>query len=129
MEGRFDHNVSAVGAQHKVVKLKGRSLQVLARLVADAANVYDVRGKGPVRLLPLVWLQRVLMLLGETQVVYIDGSHAARDVIADAVLAWALLRPGGILIFDGDSAEELRYWHLSLLALADTLFALGRLPV
>ena len=32
---------------------------------------------------------------------YIDGSHAARDVISDAVLAWALLRPGGVLIFDG----------------------------
>lgn len=43
MEGRFDHNVAATGAQHKVVKLKGRSLQVLARLVADAANAYDVR--------------------------------------------------------------------------------------
>lgn len=33
---------------------------------------------------------------------YIDGSHAAKDVIADAVLAWALLRPGGVLIFDGE---------------------------
>lgn len=43
MEGRFDHNVAATGAPHKVVKLKGRSMQVLARLVVDAARVYDVR--------------------------------------------------------------------------------------
>ncbi len=40
-----------------------------------------------------------------SQVIYVDGSHKARDVIADAVLAWALLRPGGILIFDGAPAS------------------------
>ena len=43
VEERFDHNVAATGAQQKVVKLKGRSLQSLARLVADAAKAYDVR--------------------------------------------------------------------------------------
>lgn len=32
--------------------------------------------------------------------IYVDGSHAAQDVMTDAVLAWLLLRPGGILIFD-----------------------------
>jgi predicted O-methyltransferase YrrM len=32
--------------------------------------------------------------------VYIDGSHRAPDVLADAVLAFLLTRPGGILIFD-----------------------------
>jgi predicted O-methyltransferase YrrM len=32
--------------------------------------------------------------------VFIDGSHLAADVITDAVLAWPLLKPGGILIFD-----------------------------
>jgi hypothetical protein len=31
---------------------------------------------------------------------YIDGSHMAADVYADAVLAWSLVEPGGILIFD-----------------------------
>ena len=29
-----------------------------------------------------------------------DGSHHARDVLQDAVLAWGLLRPGGYMIFD-----------------------------
>jgi SAM-dependent methyltransferase len=33
-------------------------------------------------------------------IVYIDGSHAAADVLEDAVLAWRLLKPGGMLIFD-----------------------------
>ena len=32
--------------------------------------------------------------------VYVDGSHHARDVLQDAVLAWGLLRPGGYMIFD-----------------------------
>jgi len=33
-------------------------------------------------------------------IVYIDGSHAAKDVLTDAVLSWELLRTGGIMIFD-----------------------------
>jgi predicted O-methyltransferase YrrM len=33
-------------------------------------------------------------------IVYVDGSHAADDVLADAVQAWAVLKPGGTLIFD-----------------------------
>lgn len=33
-------------------------------------------------------------------IVYIDGSHTADDVLADAVLAWGLLKTGGVMIFD-----------------------------
>lgn len=33
-------------------------------------------------------------------IAYIDGSHTAGDVLADAVLTWDLLRPGGVIIFD-----------------------------
>jgi len=32
--------------------------------------------------------------------IYIDGSHLAPDVLTDACLAWQLLEPGGILVFD-----------------------------
>jgi len=32
--------------------------------------------------------------------VYVDGSHLAGDVLADAVLAWPLLKIGGFLLFD-----------------------------
>jgi predicted O-methyltransferase YrrM len=32
--------------------------------------------------------------------VYIDGSHAAVDVLEDAVLCFRLVKPGGIMIFD-----------------------------
>ncbi|MBN2196505.1 MAG: class I SAM-dependent methyltransferase [Polyangiaceae bacterium] len=33
-------------------------------------------------------------------IIYIDGSHTADDVLADAVLSWRLLKPSGVLIFD-----------------------------
>lgn len=32
--------------------------------------------------------------------IYVDGSHQAPDVLTDAVLSWHLLSPGGIMIFD-----------------------------
>ena len=37
---------------------------------------------------------------GYFDLVYIDGSHQAPDVLADAVLGFQLLRAGGIMIFD-----------------------------
>ena len=37
---------------------------------------------------------------GYFDMVYIDGSHRAPDVLADAVLGFMLLRPGGIMVFD-----------------------------
>ena len=32
--------------------------------------------------------------------IYIDGDHSAEGVLQDAVLAWRLLKPGGIMAFD-----------------------------
>ena len=32
--------------------------------------------------------------------IYIDGDHTAEGVLQDAVLAWRLLKPGGIIAFD-----------------------------
>jgi predicted O-methyltransferase YrrM len=36
----------------------------------------------------------------EFDLIYIDGSHKAKDVITDACLSWYLLKLNGILIFD-----------------------------
>lgn len=33
-------------------------------------------------------------------VLYIDGSHQAHDVLSDAVMGFHLVRPGGLMIFD-----------------------------
>jgi predicted O-methyltransferase YrrM len=32
--------------------------------------------------------------------IYIDGSHTAPDVLADACMAWPLLKPTGLMVFD-----------------------------
>jgi SAM-dependent methyltransferase len=38
--------------------------------------------------------------LGSFDIIYIDGSHHAPDVLEDAILSWRLLKDGGVLIFD-----------------------------
>ena len=34
---------------------------------------------------------------GKFDVAYVDGSHAARDVMSDGVMCWELLRRGGVM--------------------------------
>jgi predicted O-methyltransferase YrrM len=38
--------------------------------------------------------------LNSFDIVYIDGSHKASDVLEDAVISWRLVKPGGLIIFD-----------------------------
>lgn len=71
LEARFDHNIEATGFSDRVMKIKGRSGEVLKRL---RQGHYDI--------------------------VYIDGSHRAADVYMDARLSWELLKKGGVMIFD-----------------------------
>lgn len=68
---RFDFNIQRTGAAHKVVKLQGDSHALLPTLSPAA---YDL--------------------------IYIDGCHFADHVQQDAVHAWKLLKPGGLVIFD-----------------------------
>jgi predicted O-methyltransferase YrrM len=78
VEARFDANVElAIGRAPTPValqKIKQRSAVALAGLIADGEAPFDL--------------------------IYVDGSHAAADVLVDAVLAFQLLRVGGVMIFD-----------------------------
>jgi len=38
--------------------------------------------------------------LNTYDIIYIDGSHVAKDVLEDAILSWRLLKTNGLLIFD-----------------------------
>ncbi|OCB32374.1 hypothetical protein A5675_24590 [Mycobacterium malmoense] len=71
LEARFDHNLSVFAA--RLTKRKGKSIEVLPRLVEEGQQ-YDL--------------------------IYVDGSHFADDVLVDAALAWQLLKEGGVMIFD-----------------------------
>jgi predicted O-methyltransferase YrrM len=68
---RFDHNLRVVGVAARVRALAVRSLDGLPSLRGERFDV-----------------------------VYVDGCHAAPAVLMDAVLAWDLLLPDGVLIFD-----------------------------
>lgn len=64
-------------------------------------NVMPYLEAGKVR----IWPYRsgdILAALGNDafDFVYIDGDHSARQVLEDAVLAWRLLKPGGLMVFD-----------------------------
>jgi len=70
-EARFDRNLGPCAA--RLTKRKGSSLHVLPQLL-DEEQRFDV--------------------------IYVDGSHLADDVLTDGINAWRLLKQGGILIFD-----------------------------
>ncbi|MEE2678508.1 MAG: class I SAM-dependent methyltransferase [Myxococcota bacterium] len=65
------HNLAISGAQDRVTAIEAASQQALRELPVSS---YDI--------------------------IYIDGSHTADDVLADMVLAWPLLKPGGVMILD-----------------------------
>jgi SAM-dependent methyltransferase len=70
-EFRFRSNLDLSGARERVEVIKGSSQVEMRKLPLESFDL-----------------------------IYVDGSHAANDVLADAVLAWSLLEPGGVIIFD-----------------------------
>ena len=70
-EARFDGNLAPYAA--RLTKRKGSSLHVLPQLL-DECERFDV--------------------------IYVDGSHFADDVLTDGINAWRLLKQGGVMIFD-----------------------------
>ena len=70
-ERNFDHNIALAGGEDKIVKLRGRSQQVLPFLPDESFDF-----------------------------VYVDGSHMVLDVLQDAAMCWRLLKPGGVIVFD-----------------------------
>jgi SAM-dependent methyltransferase len=70
-ERNFDYNTRVAGCADKIVKLRGRSQQVLPFLAEESFDF-----------------------------IYVDGSHMTWDVLADAAMCWRLVRPRGILVFD-----------------------------
>lgn len=70
-EPRFNHNIRISGYSDRVMNIKGRSEEVLRTLNEKSFDI-----------------------------IYIDGSHYALNVLMDTLLSWLLLKPDGIIIFD-----------------------------
>lgn len=68
---RFDHNIRVSGRSNQVTKLKGHADAIVYTL---PLNYFDI--------------------------IYIDGSHDAADVLMDAMLCWRRVKLGGIILFD-----------------------------
>lgn len=73
IEQRFRHNLAAELKSGQVEVHVGMSHVHLARLATQGL---------------------------QADFIYIDGSHEAPDVLVDACLAWNMLKPGGVMIFD-----------------------------
>ena len=70
----FQSNMKLTNLSHHVRSMRGDSLSVLSSLVASNDIMFDIA--------------------------YIDGSHDTFDVMGDVILAWRLLKVGGIMILD-----------------------------
>ena len=90
VEERFDHNLMLVETKNRVEvnKYKGTSVQHLAHWLIENPEDHPT-----------------------FDFIYIDGSHKAKDVLTDACMAWQLLKPEGVLVFDdylwGDPRDAL----------------------
>lgn len=75
VEKRFDHNCAVALAEWdvEITKNKGTSIHVLSHKLRHG-GLFDF--------------------------IYIDGSHVAKDVLTDAVMAWPLLKSNGLMVFD-----------------------------
>ena len=74
---RFRANVQAAREKTGIKSVghsRQNSVEGLAELILEWAGTYDF--------------------------IYIDGSHIAKDVLTDACMAWPLLKPKGIMVFD-----------------------------
>lgn len=101
VESRFDNNISVAtkNAKNKVVLHKHKSLSniALANLITNKmTESFDL--------------------------IYLDGSHQAPDVLYDAVVSFHLLRVGGVMIFDD------YLWHMEEVGKQD-LFNMPKLAI
>jgi predicted O-methyltransferase YrrM len=75
VEKRFDYNrsIALTGLDIEIIKYKGTSTHWLAHAIKEEEAL---------------------------DFIYIDGSHIAKDVLTDACMAWQVLKPKGIMVFD-----------------------------
>jgi predicted O-methyltransferase YrrM len=80
-EQRFDYNrsIALTGRAIEIEKIKGSSVYGLSCLLTGV----DSDENQPYY-----------------SFIYIDGSHIAKDVLTDACMAWPLLKPQGLMVFD-----------------------------
>ena len=103
VEARFDHNIAVVlggptyteRTRHVRIASEGRD--------AENNRVYKYKTTSTEFLGQKIAFQMQCFKPSFVPVydfIYIDGSHIAKDVLTDACMAWPLLKPKGIMVFD-----------------------------
>lgn len=67
--------------------------------IHDRANFIDLHFDLSENVLPFIKKESI-------DLIYIDGSHEAKDVLLDGLLCWKALRVGGVIIFDDYGLDE-----------------------
>jgi predicted O-methyltransferase YrrM len=109
VEARFDHNINTVldGAdiREPTEFSSSRHIRYASRAPNEGQRkrVYKYKASSTDML-----AQKLHFQIGHVKpeyvpiydFIYIDGSHIAKDVLTDACMAWPLLKPKGIMVFD-----------------------------
>lgn len=74
IEKKFYENIKKTGRDKQVTVMKMMSYQALIKLLNEGKTKFDI--------------------------IFIDASHEAKDVLSDNVMAWSMLKEGGVLIND-----------------------------
>lgn len=79
--------------KHPVDRIKQRAAERIAATGVKWTWIYQPSTTGLIALRPLLGQQTI-------DVLYIDGDHSGHGVVQDFALAWPMLRPGSVVIFD-----------------------------
>jgi predicted O-methyltransferase YrrM len=92
------------GAEHKAVDMKAVCERFFQNVADDQKGIVEIdHCTSTVALSGIMAESKRRLLPGQKagyDFIYVDGSHLAKDVLTDAVLAWQILEPGGYLAFD-----------------------------
>jgi predicted O-methyltransferase YrrM len=97
VEARFDHNLDIAKERSgifdgdtakKIFKFKGPATAILGAALCQRDCFADMVEDEAALPKPMY------------DFIYIDGSHIAKDVLTDACMAWPLLKPKGMMVFD-----------------------------
>lgn len=91
-EGGEEHSEEDMAA----VEERFRNNLILATEKLPRHRIFQLKGPSTTRLAELRMLAGGLNF----DFIYIDGSHVAKDVLTDACMAWSMLNPKGIMVFD-----------------------------
>ena len=104
VEARFDHNIAkALGGCDTKERPRHTRYASLADTEDERKRVYKYKTTSTDMLAQKLSFQLHGFKPEAIPIydfVYIDGSHIAKDVLTDACMAWPLLKPNGIMVFD-----------------------------